>query len=231
MQPDKKKIRLRVVAVVPAGIAVNLALGTLVHTLKLPVYLDAVGTIAVTLLAGLRAGMIVGVASFLIGGVTVNPVLPWFSGTQAVIAIYTYFVAKQGWLRTGRPSSAGDSGESSSASGSSREWLLLNLRPIVCGVGLGVVAGIVSAPVIVALFGGITGSGASLVVAFLLESGQTLFRSVLLSGLASEPLDKTIQLLLAIGLIRALPSQLRVAFGQADMLARNALYDKATLHE
>lgn len=175
--------RSRTLALIPLGIALNLVLGTVVHTLKLPVYLDAVGTILVTLLVGWRAGIVVGVGSFLIGGLLTNPVLPWFSGTQAAIAIYTHIVGKRGGFLT-LP------------------------RSIVSGIGLGVVAGIVSAPVIVYLFGGITGSGASLVVAFLLASGKSVLKSVVLSGLAAEPLDKTIQCLLARFVLRSLPPQL-----------------------
>ena len=127
----------QVLALIPLGIGLNLALGTLINALKLPVYLDAVGTVLVTLLVGLRAGIIVSVGSFLLGGMLINPVLPWFSGTQAAIAVYTHFVGKRGAFRS-------------------------IPRTIVAGIGLGVVAGIVSAPVIVVLFGGIT--GATLVV-------------------------------------------------------------------
>lgn len=185
----------RTLALIPLGIALNLTLGTLVHTLKLPVYVDAVGTIAVTLLVGLRAGVAVGVLSFLLGGVLTNPVLPWFSGTQAAIAIYTYLVGNKGGFRT-LP------------------------RTIISGIGLGVMAGIVSAPVITFLFGGVTGSGASLVVAFLLKSGQSLYKSVLLSGLASEPLDKTVQCLLATWLLRGLPQTILRQF-RGGPLAEN----------
>ena len=142
-------------------------------------------------------GIAVGVLSFLIGGLLTNPVLVWFSGTQAAIAIYIGLAAR---------------------------WRLLRglLRQVVAGIGLGVVAGIVSAPVIVALFGGVTGSGASLIVAFLLKSGESIFRSVLLAGLASEPLDKLLQLLLALWLIRGLPKSVRCAFG-GKYLERNNL--------
>src|SRR5438045_2226650 len=86
--------KARVLALIPFGIALNLGLGTITTTLKIPLYLDAIATIAVTLLVGFRAGAIVGVASFLIGGILVNPVLPWFSGTQLVIAAYTALVAR-----------------------------------------------------------------------------------------------------------------------------------------
>ncbi len=183
-------------ALIPLGIALNLALGTLVHILKLPVYVDAVGTIAVTLLVGLRAGIIVGVLSFLIGGVLVNPVLPWFSGTQAVIAIYSHIAARKGGFKTVP-------------------------RTILVGIGLGIVAAVVSAPVIVYLFGGITGSGASLIVAFLLASGKSVLKSVILSGLAAEPLDKTIQCLLAVWLLKGLPQSLLSRFRDGSLEENN----------
>ncbi len=172
-----------VIAFVPMGIALNLAIGTVVHVLKLPVYLDAIGTIVTSVLLGWRAGMITGIGSFLLGGVLTNPVLPWFCGTQAVIALYSHFVAKKAGFKSYK-------------------------SVLISGIGLGVVAAIASAPVIVYLFGGVTGSGPSLVVAFLLSTGHTLLKSVFISGLASEPLDKTLQCLLAFWIIRGLPPRL-----------------------
>ncbi len=193
--------KTRVLALIPFGIALNVAMGTLTSTLKIPLYLDAISTIAVTILAGFRAGAIVGVLSFVIGGIFVNPVLPWFCGTQFLIAAYTAIVAKKGWLILSKENER------------KYQRVMQYLRIIIIGIGLGVIAGIASAPIIVALFSGLTGSGPSLVVAFLLKSGQTLFKSVLLSGLASEPLDKTIQLILALFLIRAIPKSLKLGFG------------------
>jgi len=98
------------------------------------------------------------------------------------------------------------------------------VRVLLVGLVLGVVAGVVSAPVIVWMFSGLTGSGPSLVVAFLLKSGETLTKAVLLSGLASEPIDKTIQLLIAVGLVRAMPNTLKMAFG-GGYLRENGLAD------
>jgi energy-coupling factor transport system substrate-specific component len=185
-------------AVIPLGIAVNIALGTIVHTLKLPIFLDAVGTITVTLLLGMRAGIAVGVLSFLIGGLLTDPVLPWFSGTQVVIAVYTHIVARYAGFRS-------------------------IPKTILSGIGLGVVAAIASAPVIVMLFGGITGSGSSLVVAFLLKSGQGIIKSVLLSGLASEPLDKTLQCLLSMWILRGLPKSILQNFTNGSLIQNKML--------
>ncbi len=187
-QPPKAREEL---ALIPLGIALNLALGLLVHTLKIPLYIDAVGTVVITLLAGMRAGILVGVVSFAVWGIF-NPVYFWFAGTQAAIAIYTHLMATRGAFRT---------------------WF----RTILAGVGLGIVAGVVSAPVIVALFGGITGSGASVVVAFLVASGKGILKSVILSGMACEPIDKTIQCLLAVWLIKGLPQTLLRHFRRGSL--------------
>jgi energy-coupling factor transport system substrate-specific component len=185
-------------ALIPLGIAMNIALGTIIHTLKLPIFLDAVGTITVTLLLGMRSGIAVGVLSFLIGGLLTDPVLPWFCGTQVVIAVYTHIVARYAGFKS-------------------------IFRTILSGIGLGVVAAIASAPVIVMLFGGITGSGSSLVVAFLLKSGQGIIKSVLLSGLASEPLDKTLQCLLSMWILRGLPKSILQNFTNGSLIQNKML--------
>lgn len=176
--------RTLLLAFIPIGIVINLGVGVVVQMLKLPIYLDAIGTILMTLLIGFRAGAAVGVLSFLIGGVLVSPVLPYFCGTQLIIAAYVAFVARLGGYKT-------------------------TLRTIASGIGLGIVAGIASAPVIVLVFGGVDGtSGASVVTSFLIASGKQVFQAVVISGLASEPLDKTLQCLIALWLARGLPRRI-----------------------
>lgn len=189
--------RTLTLALIPVGIALNLAIGTLVSALKLPVFLDATGTIIVTLTCGLVPGIVTGVVSFLLGGILTNPVLPYFVGTQAAVAIYVYLVSKRGGFKT-LP------------------------RIIFSGIGLGIVAGIISAPVIVYLFGGITGSGRSLLTAYLLSSGQQIINAVVLSGLASEPLDKTLQCLLVVWLLKGVPSGILRRF-DSHLLRKNEL--------
>jgi energy-coupling factor transport system substrate-specific component len=138
-----------------------------------------------------------GAASFLITGLFLNPVVIWFIPTQVAIAAYAFYVARP---VLGPRLSAGR------LTGST--WLIA----VALGLGLGIVSGIISAPIIVLVFGGITGAGASLITAVLLKSGQGLYKSVLASGLASEPLDKTLQLLVAIFLVMATPRRIRAMF-------------------
>ncbi|WP_295882165.1 hypothetical protein [uncultured Thiohalocapsa sp.] len=175
-------------ALMPLCIALNIALGGVVHFLKLPIYLDATGTILATLLLGLPAGVIVGVASFLLASLVISPVYVFFVGTQAAIAIYIYLVARY------------------------LHGLLSTPRAIATGIGLGVLAGVVSAPIIVLVFGGVSGSGRDLVTALIASSGQQILNAVMLSGAASEPIDKTLQVLIAFSLLRGSPKGLLERF-------------------
>ncbi len=194
---DKSSDLYRQVPFIAFGIVLNLAPAAVIAALKLPVYVDAIGTILLTLTLGLRAGILTGVTSFLLGGITQNPVMPFFCGTQFFIALYVHAVAKRGWFR--------------------------DLRHIIpSGIGLGLVAALVSAPVIVAVFGGLTGSGASLIAAFLLATGKSVLQSAVLSGLAAEPLDKCVQCLIAFWLLKGIPKSVLARF-RSGSLRENSL--------
>jgi len=190
-----------VLAMIPFLIAINVALGAIVFTFKLPIYVDAVGTILAALMfgnlgyRGMLYAMFVGAASFLVGSILLNPVLVWFIPTQVAIAIYSFTVLRPVLNRTshkqGRPF----------------------FSVVLAGLGLGVVSGIVSAPIIAYLFGGVTGSGASLIVGTLIAAGHNVLDAVLLSGMASEPIDKLIQATLAVALFSQTPSRFKNLLG------------------
>lgn len=197
---DRDRARARALALIPLGIALNVALGAGARALQLQIFLDAIGTIVVTLLVGLPAGIITGVASFLLAAVVIAPSYLYFIGTQAVIAVYVWVVARRGWLSS-MP------------------------KVVACGIGLGIVAGTVSAPIIAYLFGGVTGSGPSFLTAYLLTTGRQLLKSVVLSGLAAEPIDKTIQLTLAIWLLRGASNKLLSQFPGPYLRKNNFVTD------
>lgn len=182
----------REIPYIALGIMLNLAPAAVISALKLPIFIDATGTIIITLALGLRAGIITGVGSFLIGGITQNPVMPAFSFTQLAIAVYVHFTARRGWFRSVR-------------------------RIIPTGIGLGIVAAIMSAPVIAGLFGGLTGNGVSLVVAFLLATGKSVIKSVILAGFAAEPLDKTLQCLIAYWLLKGMPKSVLARLNKGSL--------------
>src|SRR5258706_586812 len=69
-----------------------------------------------------------------------------------------------------------------------------------------VLAAAVSAPVVVYLFGGVTASGTALLVTYFLKTGQQLMSAALYSGFTAEPVDKTMQALIAYILFSKTPN-------------------------
>jgi energy-coupling factor transport system substrate-specific component len=179
-------------------ISLNVAIGGIVHVIKLPIFLDAIGTIISVLLLGLMPAVMVGIISFIIASVLINPVYIWFIGSQAVIAAFVYFLASR-------------------FSTFKSIW-----RAIPTGIALGVVAGVASAPIIIWAFGGVAGSGRDLITAGLIAAGQQIYKSVILSGAASEPVDKVLQVLAAYYTVRALPKRVLGQF-RNKVLEKNGL--------
>jgi len=183
-----------------ACIALNVAIGTLVYLLKLPLYLDSAGImLAALLVPGSRINAsifsaIVGVVSFVTFGVLVSPFQPWFIGTAIAGALYASLVVR------GRVTDLID--------GTATTARFLG-RLLIFGIGWGIVAAVVSAPIVVYLFGGVTGAGTTLIFAFLVKTGHQLVSAALLTGFSAEPVDKTLSLLLAIAVARFTPQAFR----------------------
>ena len=66
----KRDFNTITLVMIPVAIAINIAIGQLIYTLKIPLYLDSIGTILVGVLAGPWAGALTGLLSNLIWGLT-----------------------------------------------------------------------------------------------------------------------------------------------------------------
>ena len=178
--------------------ALNFSIGSIVYLIKLPVYLDSIGTIlCALLLAGDRkvafvCSFLSALLSLIVSTLLINPFIPWFVGTDVALALVSAFVTSHGAaIFRARP----------------LQPAAFIARVLLYGVITGVTAAVVSAPVVAYLFGGVTGSGSALVVAVFLHAGQQLLSASLSSGLAIEPIDKSLQVLLAALLYRATPGE------------------------
>jgi energy-coupling factor transport system substrate-specific component len=165
-----------------AFVALNLTVGGLVSWLKLPIYLDSIGIVMATILLGWRYGSICALLTVGLGFIFVNPYLPFFAATALAIAGTVELLRKRNMYRS-FPTT------------------------IVSGLILAMVAAVVSAPVTALLFGGVTASGNDLVTAVFLKTGRSLLQSVFLSGLSSEPVDKTLVSMIAFIALNGLPEK------------------------
>lgn len=170
-------------ALMPLAVAINIVGGQAIATLRLPVYLDSIGTVLVAALAGPWAGAATGATSNIVWGLLAAPTALPFAVTATVIGLVAGWLAGRGLLL--------------------RWWSAL-----LGGVLTGVIAAVVSAPIAAYLFGGITGGGTDVIVAFFLATGSNILQASLGQGIVSDPLDKGVTFLLIWAVLRGLPRRL-----------------------
>ena len=164
-------------------IALNLTAGQLTAALKIPIYLDSIGTILSAVLIGPWSAVICGSIANLLASAFGNPSMMFFIPVVIVIGSFTALLARRGWFR---------------------KWYLV----VIGGILQGVLAALVSAPIAAYLFGGVMMSGTDFLVLYFRSVGNTLLNSVLYQGLASDPVDKVVSYLIVFFLTRNLPQRL-----------------------
>lgn len=187
----KKDFSTVTLVLIPVAIAINVVIGEIVVLLKLPVYLDSIGTVLVAVLAGPWAGALTGTLSNIIWGLLIDPnAFPWFP-VALFIGLVAGICASYGLFKT---------------------WW----KVIVSGFLIALTAAIVSTPIAVYLYGGITASGSSFITAYLLATGQGLIQAVLSTNFLVEPVDKIATCLLAWVIIKGLPVRYIARFPRAE---------------
>jgi energy-coupling factor transport system substrate-specific component len=175
-------------ALIPRAVALNLALGAVVGALKLPVYLDSVGTILVAVLAGPWAGMVTGIVSNSVLGLLVSPALFAFIPVAVVIG--------------GLAGVAGRMGAFRSLAGS-----------LAAGVVIGVAAALVSAVIVIALMGGLTASGTGiLTIAIRALFGVSVNDAAKIAAVVTDAMDKPLSCVLVYLVLERLPRRLSARF-------------------
>ncbi len=192
----KRSFNTLTLALIPVAIAINIAIGQIVVLLKLPIYLDSIGTVLVGMLAGPLAGLLTGALSNLIWGLSgLNPTYTPFFYVAAVIGLLAGIFTQIGWAK--------------------KIWMW-GLGGLITGV----VAAIISAPTSAIVFGGVTGAGTDLIVAALRASGAGIMQATFGQGIVSDPLDKLATFLVVFLIVLALPLRLRLRFPMSDKLPK-----------
>lgn len=181
------------------AIAINIAVGYVVqNVLKLPIYLDSIGTVLVGILAGPLAGAATGALANIIWGLTIGPsTITPFAITALFIGFLAGWFGARGWF---------------AAAGGAMSWV----RAAIAGVITGVVAAIVSAPIAYFVFGGTTGGGTDALVAIFRSMTDNIFLATQLQGLASDPVDKLATFLVAMAILIAVPVTVKTTFPQGE---------------
>ena len=191
LEKIKSNFNTQAWVLIPIAIAINIAVGQIVVLLKLPVYLDSIGTVLVAALCGPWAGALTGALSNIIWGLSVDPnALPWWP-VAAMIGYMAGRMAQWGFFKS---------------------WW----KVVVTGFVVALTAAIVSTPIAVYLFGGITASGSSFITAYLLATGQGIWSAVVSTSFLTEPVDKITTAMIAFAIIQGLPKRTIGGYPKAE---------------
>ena len=174
-----------------AGIVINIGLGQIALSLKLPVFLDSIGTILVALLMGPWMGMTAGFFSNVVWGILTLPVLAAFAPVAMVIGFTAGILARRGMFSS-LP------------------------RVLVSGVVITIALTLVATPILAYRFSGFTGAGADSIVAYLSAVERELVESVVWAVVGTNLIDKIISSLAAWALVCHLPARIKKYFPDVD---------------
>lgn len=171
---------------IPIAVAINFAGGQLATALKLPLYLDTIGTIFVAMLCGPWVGGLAGLVTNLVLGIT-NPIFFPFAIVNVAVGLVTGFCARANWF--------------------SKWW-----KWVISMVLMALASLITAAPIVVLMFGGVTGSGTSLITATLMATGQNIWSAVFSTELVFTVLDRIISFFITWLIIKVIPARTMIKF-------------------
>ena len=163
------------------GIALNVILGTVVSSLKIPLlFLDTIGTVLISVLFGPWWGALAGGLTNVVMGATTGASAIFFGLVNIAIALVVGFIARKFDFT---------------------KWYIA----LITGLILSIVAPLIGTPIAVAVYGGLNGSGMDLVVLWLRSSGESVFASTFISRITGNFVDKIITCFLVMFLVTRLP--------------------------
>lgn len=178
-----KKINTLEISLVAFGMALN-SIGTLIaFGLKLPILLDSIGTILISIILGPVLGTIAGIGGSIISGITFDIYALYFAPVQIVVAFFTYFIFKRGFFH------------------GKKRWIGVLV--------LSILSSIVGAIIAAFIFDGVTSSSSSYIVAILSNLGINKVVSVFLVQFFTDYIDKFLGVTIAIIAALEMPNTIK----------------------
>ena len=174
-----------VIALVPVASVLNVIGGTVAGALKLPIFLDMIGTAVVAMTIGPWWGALVGVITNVTSGFITGPVSIPFAACNVVGALIWGYGTKWGWAN-------------------------YKLKFFGLSVASAVGVSLMAAPIVIFVFGGATGHASDVLTAGLIAAGGDMWTSVFSSNIIVSSADKILSSFLALAIIGALPTNLQV---------------------
>ena len=180
----KYDFSLMALVLIPVGVSISVVGYQMSQILKLPIFVDQIGTILVSMVAGPWVGMVTGMLSNVVNGM-IFPTSFAYAVVSMLIGLVSGYLSKWKWYT--------------------------NLLGIVVGCAvLNTVSSMSAAIVTVFLFGGVTGAGIDLITAAFIASGEALWNSVLSTNLISGTINTIVNFTVAWIIVKRIPDRFLV---------------------
>ncbi|AXI10037.1 ECF transporter S component [Oceanobacillus zhaokaii] len=173
-----------VIALIPIAVAINYLGKVVIEILKLPLWLDSIGTVISSMLAGPLIGAFTGLINNIIYGFTLSPISFVYAITSVVIGLGVGIMAHKGWIAS-------------------------ISKAIIIGLVVGLLAAIVSTPLNIMFWEGTTGNVWGDAFYLYLESiGMPQWVASFGDSVVVDVPDKVITVLIGYLIYRSLPKNL-----------------------
>lgn len=177
----KRDFSLIALLLIPVCIAINIVGFQLTQLLRLPIFLDTIGTILADAIAGPWIGAITGLLTNAINGIF-NPIYFPYALTSIGIGVAAGLLARKGMF--------------------AKIWKL-----VIAGIVIVLVSTIISGFITALVFGGATGGTGSIFTATLLAAGNNIWTSVFSVAIFQELGDKLLSVAIVYLIIKGMPSR------------------------
>ncbi len=198
-----KKLNMIQICLLALFAVLNIAGGNIALLLRLPIYLDSLGTMLAAALFGPFYGMIPGIISGTLSGCINDPYAFYYIPVQMIIGFIAGFLFLHINLQQKKP------------------WIFFLLSACLSIPGT-----FVSSAVTAILFGGITSSGSTVLVQILHGTGLPLTLSVCIVQAVTDYLDRTIVLFATVLALRTIPLSLRAQIQTRHVQAKDKKGDQ-----
>jgi len=166
----------------PIGVAINFVGGQIALLLKLPIYLDSIGTILVGALCGGIPGAIVGLLSNAINSITSPPTFA-FAVLNIAFGLLAGFFGRRGFFRV---------------------WW----KALLTAIPFAFIGGFFGALITIWVFGGLAVGGGAIVVGMLTALGMDVNTANFVAQIPMDVLDKVPTVLIVYAIIKGVPKRL-----------------------
>lgn len=183
MEGLKAQFSTKSLVLIPIAVGINLIGGTLCSALKLPLFLDMIGTIVIACLSGPWVSALCGLLTNVFLALVANPVYLPYSVVSILCGLVTGYMVKAGLFKK--------------IWGAVLTWLACTLTNVAT-----------ASTITICVYGGATGvTGSSVLTATLIAATKDIVTSVLSSAMIENLVDKGIAFLIAFIIVKKIPKR------------------------